>query len=93
MTAHYHPDADVSFRAVYPIHRACTSDCFFRLLCPELEKLQVLAEDGLLNMDDAWLTVTPKGRLLIRNICMVFDRYLNASSKNDAGRARYSRTI
>ena len=23
-----------------------------------------------------WITVTLKGRLLIRNICMVFDRYL-----------------
>jgi oxygen-independent coproporphyrinogen-3 oxidase len=56
---------------------------------PELEKLRVLAKDGLLTMDDDWLCVTMKGRLLIRNICLVFDRYLQ--EKQD--RPRYSKTI
>jgi oxygen-independent coproporphyrinogen-3 oxidase len=32
--------------------------------------------------------VTPKGRLLIRNICMVFDRYLGTPQP-----LRYSKTI
>jgi len=33
--------------------------------------------------------VTPKGRLLVRNICMVFDRYL----RHDREVCRYSRVI
>jgi oxygen-independent coproporphyrinogen-3 oxidase len=37
-----------------------------------------MAGDGLLELDDAGIRVLPRGRLLIRNICMVFDRYLAA---------------
>lgn len=66
----------------------------------ELEKLRVLEQDGLLTIDDDWISVTLKGRLLIRNICMVFDRYLNAVSeagyaagKTDAPPLRHSKTI
>ncbi|TNF98013.1 MAG: oxygen-independent coproporphyrinogen III oxidase [Gammaproteobacteria bacterium] len=39
----------------------------------ELQQLKPMQEDGLLNMDDHHIQVTPKGRLLIRNIAMVFD--------------------
>ncbi len=42
----------------------------------EIERLRVLAGDGLLTVGPQWISVTLKGRLLIRNICMVFDRYL-----------------
>ncbi|MCC6072255.1 oxygen-independent coproporphyrinogen III oxidase [Massilia sp. GCM10020059] len=55
----------------------------------ELERLKALASDGLLSVGPEWLTVTPKGRLLIRNICMVFDRYLTSAPQL----ARYSKTI
>ena len=55
----------------------------------ELAQLRTLAQDGLLTIDDEWISVTPKGRLLIRNICMVFDRYLNAVPDP----LRYSKTI
>ncbi len=55
----------------------------------ELAQLRQLAHDGLVTLDEQWLSVTTKGRLLIRNVCMVFDRYLNA--KPDI--VRYSRTI
>lgn len=44
----------------------------------ELSALRLLADDGLVSVGPDWLTVTPKGRLLIRNVCMVFDRYLAA---------------
>jgi oxygen-independent coproporphyrinogen-3 oxidase len=43
----------------------------------ELEQLRALAEQGLLTITPDYLSVTLKGRLLIRNICMAFDRYLN----------------
>ncbi|MDQ1924000.1 oxygen-independent coproporphyrinogen III oxidase [Massilia pseudoviolaceinigra] len=55
----------------------------------ELERLKVLECDGLVTIGPEWLSVTPKGRLLIRNVCMVFDRYLQQA----APAPRYSRTI
>ncbi len=42
----------------------------------ELNALQEMADDGLLAYDDKQITVMPKGRFLIRNICMVFDIYM-----------------
>ncbi|HWJ94789.1 MAG TPA: coproporphyrinogen III oxidase, partial [Telluria sp.] len=43
-----------------------------------LAQLQQLERDGLVSITPEWLSVTMKGRLLIRNVCMVFDRYLAA---------------
>jgi len=43
----------------------------------------------LLTIDDQWITVEPKGRLLVRVIAMVFDKYLRA----DRERVRYSKVI
>ena len=45
--------------------------------------------DGLLDIADEALTVTERGRLFVRNICMAFDRYL----PGHAGRPVFSRTI
>ncbi|MRW90225.1 oxygen-independent coproporphyrinogen III oxidase [Duganella sp. FT80W] len=59
----------------------------------ELEKLQAFADDGLLTIDAEWISVTPKGRLLIRNICMVFDRYLGIANDIAPQPLRYSKTI
>jgi oxygen-independent coproporphyrinogen-3 oxidase len=56
---------------------------------PELERLRQMEEDGLVTVGPEWLTVTMKGRLLIRNVCMVFDRYLAARSEGP----RHSRTV
>jgi oxygen-independent coproporphyrinogen-3 oxidase len=46
--------------------------------------------DGFLRIDDEGLTVTARGRLFVRNICMAFDRYLPS---HQAGRPVFSRTI
>ncbi len=54
----------------------------------ELVRLRPMAEDGLLELRPDGIQVLPRGRLLIRNICMVFDRYL----KQDQGQ-RYSKVI
>ncbi|GAA4014705.1 oxygen-independent coproporphyrinogen III oxidase [Actimicrobium antarcticum] len=62
---------------------------FATYFAAELAQLRMLAQDGLLTIDDAWCSVSPKGRLLIRNICMVFDRYLSAGPDP----LRYSKTI
>jgi len=42
----------------------------------ECAQLQAMQADGLLTFDEQAITVLPAGRLLIRNICMVFDSYL-----------------
>ena len=52
-----------------------------------LAALEEMAADGLLTLSDDRLEVQPRGRLLIRNIAMVFDAYLNRTP------ARYSRVI
>ncbi|MES2074177.1 MAG: oxygen-independent coproporphyrinogen III oxidase [Pseudomonadota bacterium] len=75
-----------SIEQAYPIE-------FRSYFAAELAKLAALEADGLLTIEPAWLTVTPKGRLLIRNICMVFDRYLNAARDNAPQPLRYSKTI
>jgi len=50
---------------------------YFKL---ELDQLQSMANDGLLEINDQGIYVTPGGQLLIRNICMVFDVYLKQHS-------------
>lgn len=54
----------------------------------ELEHLQEFVADGLVLLQDQGIEVTPLGRLLIRNICTLFDRYLA-----DMVEGRYSRLI
>lgn len=53
----------------------------------ELERLHDMQADELLTLSESDIRVTPKGRLLIRNICMVFDAYLQSS------KARFSKVI
>jgi oxygen-independent coproporphyrinogen-3 oxidase len=44
----------------------------------ELPNLSPMQDDGLLEASDSGIRVLPRGRLLIRNICMTFDAYLAA---------------
>ena len=75
-----------SLEQAYPIR-------FPLYFADELEKLQAFEADGLLTVDPHWITVTAKGRLLIRNICMVFDRHLTQARADAAQPLRYSKTI
>jgi oxygen-independent coproporphyrinogen-3 oxidase len=43
----------------------------------DLERLEGMQEDGLIDLDRQGIRVLPRGRLLIRNVCMVFDSYLS----------------
>ncbi len=54
---------------------------FAEYFAQELEELQTMATDGLLKMTDEVVDIAPAGRLLIRNVCMVFDKYLRQSSQ------------
>jgi len=47
----------------------------------ELNALKIMRDDGLLAMNDDGIQVLAVGRLLIRNICMIFDAYLKSNTK------------
>jgi oxygen-independent coproporphyrinogen III oxidase len=49
---------------------------FHAYFAREMVQLAELERDGLVELAPDWISVTLKGRLLIRNVCMVFDRYL-----------------
>ena len=55
----------------------------------ELADLRRLQAEGLVEVTPEWIEVTPRGRLLVRAVCMVFDRYL----RERAARAAYSKVI
>ena len=55
----------------------------------DLALLAPLAADGLLEIGDEQIVVSPKGRLLIRNICLCFDTY----SRIQAKQQQFSRII
>ena len=56
---------------------------------PEIERLQPLASDELIDVDADGISITAKGRLLLRSIAMVFDRHLNEIDTDK----RFSRAI
>lgn len=55
----------------------------------EREKLAELERDGLIESNGEVIVVTARGRLLVRAVCMAFDRYLR-ETRSGAG---YSRVI
>ncbi|HMV16521.1 MAG TPA: oxygen-independent coproporphyrinogen III oxidase [Zoogloea sp.] len=62
---------------------------FPRYFAAELADLREMEKNGLVQIDDKWISVQPAGRMLVRAIAMVFDRYLRA----DRERTRYSKVI
>ena len=55
----------------------------------EIERLQPLADDDLIKLDQAGVVITQKGRLLLRSIAMVFDRYIDQAENDN----RFSKAI
>ncbi len=62
---------------------------FNQYFAQDLELLQTFINDGLVEVDDSEIRVTLRGRLLIRNICMCFDKYL----RDRARQQQFSRVI
>ncbi len=50
---------------------------FAEYFSDELQNLRTMQKDGLLIVNENGIQVLPAGRLLIRNICMVFDKYMS----------------
>ncbi len=65
---------DISFRASF---------------ASELARLVAMQDDGLVEISEERIKVLPRGRLLARNVCMVFDASLGAMTD----RPRFSRVI
>lgn len=62
---------------------------FQRYFQQDLALLAPLVTDGLLSLTPQGINVSSKGRLLIRNICMCFDRYLRQKARSQ----QFSRVI
>ncbi|SDQ47753.1 oxygen-independent coproporphyrinogen III oxidase [Paraburkholderia tuberum] len=69
------------FEAAYGIHFADT-------FAPELSRLRSFEDDGLISLGARKLEVRMAGRMLVRNLAMVFDRYLGEQTLT-----RFSRTV
>ena len=55
----------------------------------EIEHLKPLADDDLIEMTESGIAITQKGRLLLRSIAMVFDRYIDQAQNDN----RFSKAI
>ena len=63
-------------------------DAYFATSLAALDEVEA---EGFVVVDAAAVTVQPAGRLFVRNVCMAFDRYLEA--KREANRPVFSRTV
>jgi oxygen-independent coproporphyrinogen-3 oxidase len=76
---------EVSKEAIETTHMI-KFDEYFKL---ELAELKQFVDEGLVEITPEWVSVTPRGKLLIRAIAMTFDRYLRA----DERARRYSKIV
>ena len=66
---------------------------FARDFARELERLGEPERDGFVEITADAITVKPLGRLFIRNLCMIFDQYLDPDGRKDGSTPVFSRTI
>jgi oxygen-independent coproporphyrinogen-3 oxidase len=62
---------------------------FRKYFAAELDKLTPLAQDDLVRVDNHSIEISSKGRLLLRNIAMIFDRYIDIPTNAN----RFSKAI
>lgn len=77
-------DFALDFAAIEQRHAINFADYF----ADALTGLTVMQTDGLLVINKQGVQILPAGRLLIRNICMVFDKYLQGKQQQ-----RFSKVI
>ena len=75
---------ELSFQEIESAHNIRFTEYFAQ----ELTALEQMQRDGLVSVSADFIHVLPKGRLLIRNICMVFDFYLRQTKEQ-----RFSKVI
>lgn len=74
----------VNFAAINQVHGIDFRSYF----ADELAQLQLYQDAGLIKVDDHSIAVTPKGRMFVRAVGMVFDKYLAQQTS-----AKYSKLI
>ena len=62
---------------------------FASYFASEIEHLRPLADDGLIELSESGVVITESGRLLLRSIAMVFDRYIDQAQNDN----RFSKAI
>jgi oxygen-independent coproporphyrinogen-3 oxidase len=62
---------------------------FRKYFTAEMTALQEFVGMGLVDIEDDWIAVTPRGRFFVRAVCAVFDKYLRADQQTKS----YSRII
>jgi oxygen-independent coproporphyrinogen-3 oxidase len=62
---------------------------FAEYFSTELNRMQSLVKDGLIELDQSRILITQKGRLLLRSIAMIFDRYIDQAENDN----RFSKAI
>ncbi len=77
-------DFSLDFAVIEQRHAISFADYF----ADSLAQLTAMQADGLLVLNKQGIQVLPAGRLLIRNICMVFDKYLQGKQQ-----PRFSKVI
>ncbi len=75
----------LEFASIEDRHTIRFNDYFYH----ELQSLKAMQNDGLLYLDGERLEVSPAGRLLVRNICAVFDKYL----RHEENPQQYSKMV
>jgi oxygen-independent coproporphyrinogen-3 oxidase len=64
---------------------------FDEYFAPELDRLKSSRDEGLVVLEPEQIRVTPLGRIFIRNVAMVFDRYLREQQMDQ--RQLFSKTL
>ena len=78
-----------NFQLSMPAVEAAWDIVFADYFADALRRLEVMVGDGLLQIEDGTIRILPRGRLLVRNICMAFDAYL----ANKSGPIGFSKVI
>ena len=71
------------FKLDIPSIEQCYQIRFADYFSEELNVLTAMANDGLVDIQESELRVKPPGRLLVRNICAVFDHYFNVGNQTE----------
>jgi oxygen-independent coproporphyrinogen-3 oxidase len=77
------------FELVFAPFEARHGIAFASYFASELHALEPLAADGLVELSAEAIRVTPRGRMLVRNVAMLFDRHLREAAEQK----KYSRVI
>jgi oxygen-independent coproporphyrinogen-3 oxidase len=77
-----------NFRLDYAAIERAHGIRFADYFATEVAELPQMASDGLIRQSTGGIEVLPAGRLLIRNVCMVFDKYLRQQTQQ-----RFSKVI